>query len=367
MIIKGKDLIIGIRKAKGVVDESSVIEDLRGFRFNPRENGIVDIAGSDGRMTLLAQIPYEKTDESDGSQLSLSSDKIQELVKYIDEDSNVSISYTEEDDIVIIEVDKYRLKTRKKEFENEFIKFEILDETDFDDKLSSKKLVSILDSLLPLARVDSPDASHQTIFFDTENAYLFDGNIVGKIKMKTNREYVIDYKSARQIQVLLKSSDSEYCNLKYMEEDYQVLLRTETDILTFRVMDDELVEIDFMDEFEEDLRFTVNRTDLVNSVNKTKLATEEDEVFINILKGKIKLKGMTQDGESATDEVKITDVEGELPKEDEEIDLLAQSLIKLAGVIRTKELLVRLDKEEMYMIIEDTSGKAQTIMTVNIQ
>ena len=92
MKLKGCDLVGGIKKSRGVVEDSLVIEYLRGFRFNPRvEEGLVDIAGSDGRMTLLATIPFVESEDSDNSVFSVSSNKVQELVKYIKDKDDVEL------------------------------------------------------------------------------------------------------------------------------------------------------------------------------------------------------------------------------------------------------------------------------------
>lgn len=369
MKIMGKDLIDGIRKAKGVVDESSVIEHLRGFKFNPKDNGKVDIAGSDGRLTLLAQIPYEENDDGDGSQLTLDSDKLQELIKFINNDSVIKFNYSEDSEDVVISLDNYVYNTHKKEFENEFIDFDILEETDFDDEVDRKELTYVLESLVPLAKLDSPDALHQTVYLDGESAYLFDGSIAAKLDFKTKGQYVIEQRSAKQILVLLKSSESETVRLKVLNDGHEVLLRTDKDILVFKVMDPEIYDVDFMDDFTATFSFKTNRLDFVQSIQRTKLATEEEEIYLNIEKkddgtGLMNLKGISDYGEQATDAITLEDIEGELVKG--EIDLLADNYLRLSASIRTKEVKISIDVENLYFLIGDTEDKAIALMTVNI-
>lgn len=364
MRIEGKQLIQGIRKAKGVVAENSVIEHLRGFKFNPREDGRLDIAGSDGRLTMLAQIPYEVTDASDGSQLTISSDKLQELIQYIDSTSYVEFEYEEGSDDVVIKVDDYKLKTHKKEFENEFIDFDMIDETEFDDVLDVKELSHILDSLIPLARLDSPDGLHQTIYLNGEDAFLFDGNIVARISFETNAQYVIEQKSAKQIQVLLKNSKSEKAKFKLLNDGHEVLLKTSTDTLTFKVMEPEMGDVSFIDDFEESFSFKVNRLDMVQSIQRTKLATEEDEIYITIDGDNIRLKGLSGSGEQATDMLPIEDIRGEVMET--EIDLLAENYINLSKSLRTKEVTLAFDIDNLYLMIKDTENNALALMTVNM-
>lgn len=374
MKVLGKDLIEGVKKAKGIVDESSVIEHLRGFKFNPRPDGKLDIAGSDGRLTLLAQIPYVETDNSDGTQLTLDSDKLQELIKYVNGDSIIELKYTEDEENVVISLDNYVYNTHKKEFENEFIDFDIINETEFDDVVDRKELIHVLESLVPLAKVDSPDGLHQTIYLDGNFAYLFDGSIAAKIEFATKKQYVIEQKSAKQILVLLRSSEADKVNLKLLNDGHEVLLRTEKDILVFKVMDPEIYDVDFMDDFKETFSFKINRLDFYQAIHRTKLATEEEEIFVKIVKdsehsttGSIHLKGLSDSGEQATDKIAIEDIEGEIEDiEDSEIDLLAKNYLKLSDAMRTKDVIIAIDVENLYLLIKDTQGKALALMTVNI-
>ena len=119
------------------------------------------------------------------------------------------MKYTEDEENVVISLDNYVYNTHKKEFENEFIDFDIINETEFDDVVDRKELIHVLESLVPLAKVDSPDGLHQTIYLDGNFAYLFDGSIAAKIEFATKKQYVIEQKSAKQILVLLRSSEAE--------------------------------------------------------------------------------------------------------------------------------------------------------------
>lgn len=363
MKIKGKDFIEGIKKAKGVVGEGDVIEHLRGFVFNPRENGLVDIAGSDGRMTLLAQIPYIETDNSDGSVLSLSSDKLQQLIKYIEKDSVVEIEYEEGKDRVTIHVDNYMLNTYKKEFENEFIKFDVIEERDFDDTVDTKEFTFILESLIKIARTESPDLEHQTVYIDEGKAHLFDGSIVAKIDFDTKQTYVIDYKSTKQILMLLKNTESEKVYLKYYKDRYTVLMRTDKDILTFRVFNPDVPDTSFTDDFNKEKGFIVDRLEVMNSVSRTQLATEEGEVVIHIDGDVLKLRGISEI-EAAKDIVGIEDVSEDL--RGVKFELMVNKFVDLCGTIRTKEVKVYIDLDGEMLWVEDTKGRAFGIMGVNI-
>lgn len=364
MKLAGKDLIEGIKKARGVVAESSVIEHLRGFKFNPRPDGKLDIAGSDGRLTLLAQIPYEPSDESDGSQLTISSDKLQQLVQYIAADSAVEFGYSEDADEVEISVDDYKLKTHKKEFDNEYIDFDLMDTTEFDDVVDRKEFTHVLDSLTPLAKLDSPDALHQTIYLDGKHAYLFDGSIVARIGFVTKAQYVIENKSAKQLQVLLKNTADETVSLKLLNDGHEVLMKTSTDTLTFKVMDPEIYDVDFIDDFKETFSFSVNRLAMVNSLLRTKLATDEAEIYLKIVGDTVNMKGISDYGEQATDSVDIENVKGEVV--DSEIDLIADNYVNLSKSIRSKDITLSIDVNNLYLMLKDTQNDAVALMTVNI-
>ena len=79
------------------------------------------------------------------------------------------------------------------------------------------------------------------------------------------------------------------------------MLRTEKDILVFKVMDPEIYDVDFMDDdFKETFSFKINRLDFYQAIHRTKLATEEEEIFVKIVKdsehsttGSIHLKGLS--------------------------------------------------------------------------
>lgn len=365
MIIKGKDLIEGIKKANGVVGEGNVIEHLRGFKFNPRpDKGLVDIAGSDGRLTLLAQIPYDNKDISDGSILSLSSDKIKELVKHISADDNIGFVYGEDVQEVEITDGDYSFKTMQKEFENDFINFEYMEFNDFEDELNAKELAFILESLTPLARTDSADYSAQTVYLDKAFAFLFDGQILAKVAIGSKNPYVIDYKSAKQIQTILRASESEVAKIKFFEEAQQVLIRTEKDVLVYRVHDTEQIDISFADDFKTDYSFKVNRLDFVNSLARTKLATDEEEIVCVIKEGMLSMSGIGDNGEQAKDSLPITEELGKIPGT---LVLLVDKFRQICGTIRTKEILIEIDADELLMKIHDTQGRAVGYMTLNIE
>lgn len=363
MKIKGIDFIEGIKKAKGVVGEGDVIEHLRGFVFNPRENGVLDIAGSDGRITLLVRVPYEATDVSDGSVLSVSSDKLQELVKYLDVKDDIEIAYEEGKEGVWIRAGNYRFDTYKKEFENEFINFNVIDEDEFDDVLDKDEVVFILESLIKIARVDSPDFEHQTIYMDGESAHIFEGSVLAKIQYETLQKYVIDSKSAKQILMLLKNSESEKVGLKYYDESYTTLIRTKNDILTFRVFNPDFPDISFADDFNKEAGFTVNRAEFVNSLLRTRIASYEDEVLVKVSGGKMNLKGVS-DIERACDLLEIADIEGGL--DGVEFEMMVERCVDLCGTIRTKDMKVYLDLGGEMARFEDTSGRVFGMMGINI-
>lgn len=365
MIIKGKDLIAGIKKANGVVGEGSVIEHLRGFKLFPRpEKGLVDIAGSDGRLTLLAQVHYTVSDISDGSILSLGSDKIKELINHISADDNIGFVYGEDSREVEITDGDYSFKTMQKAFDNDFINFEYVEFTDFEDELNAKELAFILESLTPLAKTDSADYSAQTVYLNKEFAYLFEGQILAKVAIGSKNPYVIDYKSAKQIQTILRASESEVAKIKFFEDTQQVLIRTEKDVLVYRVHDSEQVDISWAENFNTAYSFKVNRLDFVNSLSRTKLATDEEEIVCTINDGKISMSGFGDNGEKAKDSLPITEEVGKVPGT---LVLIVDKFKQICGTIRTKEILIEIDPEELLMKVHDTQGRAVGYMTLNIE
>ena len=360
MKVKGNDLINGIKKSRGVVEDSMVIEYLRGFRFNPRQ-GLVNIAGSDGRMTLLATIPYEETDSSDNSILSIPSDKIQELVKYIKADDEVEFKYSEDKDNVEITVNNYVLKTHKKEFENELIDFSMVQETEFDDKVDLSELVFVIESLINVLVPDDPDLVYQTIYFDGKYAYAFTGDVYVKIKFETKHQYQMDHRIARQVLVVLKNTEGEHVYLKNYEESGQIMIKTESDLLIYRLMDDEIYEVDVMDDFKGDLTLKLKMNELVNAIFRTSLGSDDGDINLKAGDKKLILNSMTETGEIAYDEVKIVELKGEPNKDD--LSVLYSTLVKLCKAIRESEIEIDFDMDNNILRIRDESETSVGFMT----
>lgn len=371
MKIKGSDLILGIKKAKGVVDESSVIEHLRGFKFNPREDGIVEIAGSDGKITLLARIPYKKSEdnESEGI-LSISSEKIQELVKYINPENYVEFIYNEESDQVEIREGYFTLKTRKKEFENEQINFDIFNDTEFDDEVDTKEFLKVLNTLSVLLEEDYFDVERETIFLDGERAYIKNGEIACKIPFKTKEKYLINNRQAKQIIVLLNNSEGKKVRLKHARDDDQVVIKTSNDILSYFVFYTDFTEIDFVDEYKENIVFELNRGEFENSVLKTSIASGgEDEIYLTIGEKVLIIQSMTEDGEeTAEDVVEIKHIKGAQDFK-ERIEARYMSLVRAASTAGTKEIQIIIDTENGRLIARskdgEKSGKVKCLMSIN--
>ena len=362
MKLKGCDLVGGIKKSRGVVEDSLVIEYLRGFRFNPRvEEGLVDIAGSDGRMTLLATIPFVESEDSDNSVFSVSSNKVQELVKYIKDKDDVEFKYTEDSNSVEIMVGAYSLKVHKKEFENELIDFDMVKENDFDDTLELESFVFVLDSLINVLIQDDPDLVYQTIYFDGDYAYAFTGDTYVKVEFKTNKQYLIDYRIAKQLLVLLKNTTGESVNLKIYEDMGQIMVKTDSDLLVYRLMDDEIYNVDGMQDFKDIFSFKVDLSGLVRSINMTSLGSDDGDINLKIEDGVLKLSSINDLGELAYDEIQIKDLKGNAFKDD--IQVLCSTLVKLSKAIREKEVEISIDTDNNILRIKDDNGIAVGYMT----
>lgn len=362
MKIKGEDLIQGVKKSKGVVNETSVIEYLRGFRLNPRpDKGLLDLAGSDGRMTLLATIPYERTSNSDDTMLSIPSDKIQELVKYIKSDDEVEFLYNEKSSNVDVLIGRYRLKILKKDFENALINFDVIDETQFDDVVDRNEFIFVLECLIHILAPELNDLVYQTIYFDGETAYAFTGDIYSRIKFKTNGQYLIDYRIAKQLLLLLKNTTGDKVYLKYYKDDAQVMIKTDSDILLYRLMDDEIYKVDAMNKFKKDFSLSVDMSNLVRALYMTSLGSEDGDVEIVIQDNKLKLKTLNDLGELAYDEVDISNVTGDVTNDT--LTILYSSLIKLSKAIREKEVNLDFDLDNLILKIKGTDGYTEGYMT----
>ncbi len=365
MKILGSDLTVGIKKAQGVVDESSVIEHLRGFKFNPRDNKVVEIAGSDGKITLLARIPYQET-ESTGI-LSISSEIIEKLVKYIEPTSYVEFEYSDDERQVTITSDNFKLVTEKKEFENEQINFDIFNETEFDDELDIKEFSDILSTMSNLIENDYFDVERETIFMDGEKAYIRNGEIACKTNYKTNKGYLINSRQAKQILIILNNSNSKKVKLKHIEEENQVIVKTDTDILSYFVYYTDFMDMEFMDEYKVDTSFSLNKNDFIRAVYRTSVASEEDEIYLYTTKEFIGLETFKDDGgESAQDAVEVKYDKG-MGEKEYRLEARYMNLVSIASVAKTKDIKVTIDSENSTLVVEDNDKKIKCLMSVNIE
>ena len=121
IILKNKDLLLGLNKAIGVIDRRSVQTIYSHFLFQAAENKL-RLFGSDGNMEMQASIKIERAVEAPFS-FTLPARKLHEISRNILPEENVSIELVAEEDdtaskkstIAVLKTESFNYKLQTKE------------------------------------------------------------------------------------------------------------------------------------------------------------------------------------------------------------------------------------------------------------
>jgi len=347
--VKLRDFVEGIKKVRGVVAESEVLEYLRIFRLNVGTDKI-NLAGTDGRITLYTSVPCINEDNQQ-EDFSISSDKIASFTKIFDgSDGDLEIDILSDYvKFFVKSSDGYEteFKTLKKEVDIEF-NFDMLDTSTFDDEINSKDMEYILNSLIGLADTTSYEMSDQVIYLDGTKAFLYNGVVASKIDIITNKQYYFDYKLSRQLKALI--GEDSIVKFKKYDDTGEIMLYiagdTSSDIILYRPVDDEIIDSSFFNKVSKDNAIKIDKSEFTRALMLVGLISDDGEANMKISRNNINIYIVNGNGEDAN-----KDINAICDEVKEDIILKADTMIKIIEPL--KEVNLCLDVENYTAVLFD--------------
>lgn len=367
MKLNSIELLGALSKVSGIVSDKSVVEELKSYHLLPNpETKKVKIAGTDSMMTLIEEIDYEPTENSDGTLLVLGAEKVLEIIKYAGHEVELVYSEDSESDEVKIVTPKSEVVIRKHfGLSDDIIDFNMGDVESFDDEIEVAVIKKAFSSLGSLIDTSNTDPTAKTIFLSGEKAIIGDDTTLSTIDIATNEKYEFNIKVVKQLLSLFNGVDAESkVFLKKYEEDNKILVKTDKDIFKFSIYDVYEPDLEIIEEFESQASLLVAKEEFIRGLNLVKATSEEDKVHISLKENELILESYFE-GENARDVIAApkcdVKVEGGI-----KFESLASQLIKLANVIDSEGIVVTIDPESSILLVREPRKKIISAISVNL-
>lgn len=364
MKLDSKELLEALGKVSGIVNDRQVVQSLRTFHFLP-EDGVLKVAGTDSNTTLIESVDYIPTDKSDGSKLTISADKIMDVVRYAGDE--LEFIYTEESEGLVIETPTNKVTLFKYDTSmddmGDIIDFELGKEEDFSDEVEVGELKVVLNSLSTVVDSATADPSFKTIFLNGEQAVVGDEATITTIDFITNEKYEFSLKIAKQVITLLNSLEEDsVVKMKKFGEGTRVLLRTDVDVMSFGLSDVFEPDLDVIVDFKPVASVLVAKEDLTRGIHLVKSTSEEDRITLNLGESNVRLTSYNQ-GEEAKDDVSVGKA-----KVSKEIDLgtLAPELLKLIGIVDSVGVVLAVDEVSSILQVREPTKKVVSAIVISV-
>jgi DNA polymerase III sliding clamp (beta) subunit (PCNA family) len=363
MKINAVELLSALNKVSGVVNDKSVVEELKAFHLLP-ENGILKVAGTDSNMTIIEKVAYEETENSDGTKLVLSANKIMDVIRYAGHE--IEFVYNAEDtDGGVKIVSPTSSVTLFKHFgiADEIINFELDAEEDFEDEIKVSELKSIFSNLSAVVDTSVTDPSFKTIFFNGEKALVGDETTISTIECTTNGKYEFGIKVVKQTLSILNGLDPEsFVKLKKIDEGSKILLKTDSDVLSFGIADVMEPNLEVIEQFVSVASVLVSKEDFNRSINLVRATSEEDKINVELTEDKTNLTSYFE-GEEARDE--LVNAKSQIKVENGfKFESLASQLLKLNSIIDSEGVVLEVDNESNILLVRDPKKKVVSAISV---
>lgn len=365
MKVNASELLQALSKVYGVVNDRNVVEEFRAFYLLP-ENGELKIAGTDSNMTLIERVPYEETENSDGSSIVVSTEKIMDVVKYAGEE--IEFVYNAESEDIKLVTPKSTVTLRKHlSMVEDLIDFSIDKEEEFVDEIEVKELKTILSSLASVIDSSANDPSFKTIIMNGEKAIVGDDSLLTVMECETKERYEFSFRVIKQVLSLLNGLDPEsMVKLKKINDGEKVLLRTEKDVLSFSLMDVIEPDLDILNDFTSVASLLVGKQEFIKAIHLVKATSEEDKIYMKLREDNLLLTSFDSSvGEEARNEVEV--VKSKIvEKEELEVETLASQVLKLTNIIDSEGVVLELDKEAYILVIREPKRKIVSAISVRL-
>lgn len=361
MKVNAIELLNALNKVSGVVSDRSVVEELKAFHLLP-EDGVLKVAGTDSDMTIIAKVEYESTENSDGTKLVLSADKIMDVIRYAGHE--IEFVYNEEDEDGGVKIVTPRSNvTLFKHFgiADDIINFELDTEEDFKDEIAAVDLKFILSSLSTIVDSSVTDPSFKTIFLNGTKAVVGDETTITTIDCITNDTYELSLKAVRQLISLVNSLESDsIIKFKKIDEGSKILIKSGDVVMSFGISDVMEPELEVFEQFKSVASVLISKEELTRAIHLVRSTSEEDKINVELTGERTVLTSYFE-GEEATDYIDNVKNKVEV---DFKFETLASQLLKLNSIIDSEGVVLEVDSESSILLVREPKRRVTSAISV---
>lgn len=294
MLINSAELLANAKKSIGIVNDKSLVEDIRSFYLKYRsEESSLYIAGSDGSISFLSKIKVDKesnlSEDYEDFETVINAQKLFKIVSNI---SSERVRLVNNNNFILIEsidrVTSDRFKLSKIGDDYVYVPFELYDK-ECNDIFKVSELLSCLESLYNIASsAETLDQRYSQIYFDGTKAYATNISILGYVEFKSNDTYIIPIKAAKCFIDLLSITSSDEVMLGYDNDRVACVVKTkDNDVFVFNLIEYELLPIDTITETKNDIEIIVDKNKLIQALTKTSVCSDDGNIEFTLLEREI--------------------------------------------------------------------------------